>query len=125
MDLGIFDALDADGLESSQADVQGDLDHLDPTLADAVEDFRSEMQASGWGRYRSALPRIDSLIAVAIAGRIGARDIRRERDVADAIEHGEEIADWLKADAALAEFRSGENLGLQVAGVPVAEEQTF
>jgi hypothetical protein len=125
MNRVIFDALDADGLESSQADVQGDLDRLDPTLADAVEDFRSEMQAGGGGRYRPARLRIDGLIAVAIAGRIGARDIRRERDVADAIEHGEEIADWLKADAALAELCSGENLGLQVAGVPVAEKQAF
>ena len=86
MDLVIFDALDADGLESSQADVEGDLDGLDAALADAVENFWGEMQAGGGGGYRSALLGIDGLVAFAIAGRIGARDIRRERDVADAIE---------------------------------------
>jgi hypothetical protein len=49
--LVIFDALDADGLKSPQADVQGDIDSLDPAVADAVEDFRCEMKAGGGGCY--------------------------------------------------------------------------
>ena len=118
MDLVILDALDADGLEGSQADVQGDIDGLDAALADAVEDFWGEMKAGGGSGYRSALLGIDGLVAFAIAGRIGTRDIGRERDVADAIEGSEEIVgaarDGLKADAALAEFPAGEDLGLQV-----------
>src|SRR5580704_10615997 len=129
MDLVIFDALDTDGLEGSQADVQGNLDGLDSAPADAVEDFRGEMKAGGGSGYRSARLGIDGLVAFAIAGRIRARDIGRERDVSDAIEDCEEIVaalrNGLKADAALAEFRSGEDLGLQVVMMAVAEEQAF
>jgi hypothetical protein len=51
------------------------------------------------------------LVALTIAGRIRASDIRRERDVADAIESGEEVVGRLKADAALAEFSARQDLG--------------
>jgi hypothetical protein len=129
MDLVILDTVDADWLESSQADVQGDLDGFDMALADAVEDFRSEMKSGGGGSYRSGLLGVDGLVAFAIAGRIGARDIGRERDVADAIEDGEEVVgalrSRLKADAARAEFPTGEDLGLQFDLILRAEEQAF
>ncbi len=46
MDLVILYALYADGLESPQADVQSDFRGLDAALADAVEDFWCEMEAS-------------------------------------------------------------------------------
>ncbi len=97
MDLVIFDALDADRLEGSQADVQGDIDGLDLALADAVEDFPCEMKASGGGCYRSTLLRIDGLIPLAIVGRIRTRDIGREWDVADAVEGSEEIGNWAES----------------------------
>jgi hypothetical protein len=123
MDLVIFDALDADGLKGSQADVQGYIDSLDLALANAVEDFGCEMKASGGGCYRSPLLRIDGLIPLTIMGRVRTRDIRREWDVADAVEGSEEIADGLKTEAAQAEFRASEDLGLQF--IPLAEEQAF
>jgi hypothetical protein len=123
MDLVIFDALDADGLKSSQADMQGYIDSLHLALADAVEDFPCEMKASGGGCYRSTLLRIDGLIPLPIMGRIRSRDIRREWDVADAVESSEEIDHGLKTDAAQAEFRAGQDLGLQF--IPLAEKQAF
>ena len=119
----IFDALDADRLKGSQADVQGDIGGFDPPLADAVENFRGEMKSGGGGGDGAARVGIDGLIALAIAGRVRARNVRRERDVADAIEGGEEICDRLEADAALAKFSASQDLGLQF--VAFAEEQAF
>jgi hypothetical protein len=45
----IFDAIDADRLKSSQADVQRYLGSLDAALMDPVENLRGEMEA-GCGR---------------------------------------------------------------------------
>jgi len=127
MEFVKFDLVDAYGLESSQADVERDFGGLDAALADAVEDFRGEVKAGGGSGYRSALLGIDSLIAFAIAGRVGARDVGRERDVADAIEGGEEGVGGLKggreADAALAELGAGQDIGLQF--VLFSEEKAF
>ena len=86
----ILDPVDADWLESSQADVQRDLGGLDAALTDSVENLRCEMKTGGGRGYRSALLGIDGLIALAIVGGIRARDVGRERDMADAIEGGEE-----------------------------------
>jgi hypothetical protein len=123
MDLVIFDALDVDRLKRSQADVQGDIGGLDTALADPVEDFWCEMQASRGSRDRSTLLGVDGLIALAIVGGIRARNVRRERDVADAVEDWEEILNGLKANAALAEFSAGEDFGLQF--ILPAEKQAF
>ncbi len=51
MEFVIFDLLDADWLKGSQADVERDFGGLDAALADAVEDFRSEVKASGGSGY--------------------------------------------------------------------------
>jgi hypothetical protein len=71
------------------------------------------------------------LVALAITGRIWARDVGRERDVADAIESGEEIVHaldhavngGLKADKAFAELGAGQDFGLQF--VLRSEEEAF
>src|SRR5260370_41023850 len=81
------------------------------------------MEAGGRSGYRSALLSINSLIAVAVAGRIGARYVRRKRNMADAIENPVKIIDRLEADAALAEFGAGENFGLEFSVTP--EQQAF
>lgn len=118
MDFVILDALDADWLKSSEADVQGDIDCSDAALADAVKDFRREMEAGGRSGYGAPLPGIDGLIAFAVIfavmGRIRPRNIGREWDVADAIENGVEIVDGLEANMALAERGAGENFCLQL-----------
>ncbi len=130
MKFVILDAVDADGLKGSEADMEGDFGGLDSALADAIEGFRGEMKAGGRGCYRSALLCVDGLIAFAIAGGIRARDVGRERDVADAIEGGEESVhalNGLKADAALAEFGAGQDLGLKFFEIAIvlAEEQSL
>jgi len=134
----IFDATDANGLESSQANVEGDLGGLDATPADAVEDFWSEVKACGGSCDRSVLLGINGLVAIEIARRIGARDVRRKWDVADAAENGEEVVctvvfvtvifvmfsgKRLKADAAFAELAASENFGLQF--VVLTEKKAF
>jgi hypothetical protein len=74
---------------------------------------------------------INGLVALAIAEGIRPLDIRREGDVADAIESGEEVVvltlGGLKADVALAEFPSAQDLGLQFAEIAIAlaKEQAF
>ncbi len=127
----ILNTIDADWLESSEADVQRDLGSLDAALTNSVENLWSEMETGSGRRYRSALLGINGLIALAIAERIRARDVGRERDVADAIEHGEKvivILEEVKANVALAEFSACEDLGLQFIGVQfilIAEEEAF
>ena len=127
----ILNTIDADWLESSEADVQRDLGSLDAALTNSVENLWSEMETGGGRRYRSALLGINGLIALAIAERIRARDVGRERDVADAIEHGEKvivILEEVKANVALAEFSACEDLGLQFIGVQfilIAEKEAF
>src|SRR5712691_1840594 len=119
----ILDAFDAYGLKSSQADMQRDVGSLDAAPADAIDDFWGEMKAGGGGSHRAALPSVDGLIALAIAGRIRTRDIGRKWDVADAIENGVEIVNRAEANAAFAEFSAGENLSLQL--IELAEKQVF
>ena len=126
MEFVIFDPVDADGLKGSEADVERDFSGCDAALADAVEDLWGEMKSGGGGCYRATLLGVDGLIAFAIAGRIRARDVGWERDVADAIESGEEIVHGLKgleADEAFAELGARENFGLQF--VLFSEEEAF
>jgi len=128
MEFVIFDALDADGLKRSQADVQRDFGGFNAAVADAVEDLRREVKAGGGSGYRSALFGVDGLIAVAIVRGVRARDVGRQRDVADLIECGEEIVHAMsgrEADAALAEFGAGQDLSLKFVAIRLAEEQAF
>jgi len=132
----ILDSIHANGLESSQANVEGDLGGFRTTLADAVEDFWSEVKAGGGSCDRSILLGINGLVAIEVARRIGARDVRRKWDVADAAEKSEEVvlpvvfvtvivvvfsSKRLKSDAAFAELGAGENFGLQFVVLPEKE----
>lgn len=134
----ILDAIHANGLESSQANVEGDLGGFGATLADAVEDFWSEVKAGGGSCDRSILLGVDGLVAIEVARRIGARDVRRKWDVADAAEKSEEVVlpvvfvmvifvifsdKRLKSDAAFAKVGAGENFGLQF--VVLTEKKAF
>jgi hypothetical protein len=135
MEFVIFDLVDANGLEGSQADVKRDFSGCDAALADAVEDLWGEMKSGGGGCDRATLLGVNGLIAFAIAGGIRARDVGWERDVADAIECGEEIvhaldfaldhtfAGGLEADVAFAELGAREDFGLQF--VLLSEEEAF
>jgi hypothetical protein len=123
VDLVILNALHANRLKSSQSYMQCDVGRLDPALANAIEDFWSEMKSGRGGGYRTPLLRIDGLIAFAIAGRILTRDVGREGHVSDAIENGMEIVNRLEANAAFTEFPSAENFGLQL--IVFTEKQPF
>jgi hypothetical protein len=127
MEFVVFDLVDADWLEGSEADVERDFSGLDAAVAYAVENFLSEVEAGGGSGYRSTLLGVDGLIALAIARRVGAGNVGWERDMADAIEGSEEIVRGLKggleADTALAELGAGEDFSLQF--VFLAEEQAL
>ena len=75
MNSVILDALDADGLKSSQAHMQRYLDGLDSALPDSVEDFRSEMEAGGGGGDRAVVAGVDGLV-VALVGRVGMDPVK-------------------------------------------------
>ena len=122
----ILDAIDADGLKGSEADVQSDLDSFGPALPDSVKDCGGEVKAGCWRRNRAALPGIDSLIAFSIRDRIRAFDIRGQRDVADAVQDRKEILPTLpllKTDATFRKLPAGNDLRFQF--IAVAEEQSF
>ena len=86
MKLVLFDSFYTDRLKGSQPDVEGDFCGLDAAVMKAGQNLRSEVEAGGGRGYRSTRMGVDGLIAFAIAGGIRARDVGRERDVADAIE---------------------------------------
>lgn len=138
MKFVIFDSIYANGLESPEADVEGDLGDFGATLADAIEDFWSEVKASGGSGDRSVLLGVNGLVAIEIARRIGAHDVGRKRDVADPAENGKEVVfpvilvmvlfvmfsrKGLKANAAFAELGTGENFSLQF--VVLSEKKAF
>src|ERR1700686_1384502 len=114
MNFVVFDALDADRLKSSQSDVECDFRRFDAALADAVENFRGEVEARGRSCYGATLLGVNGLIAFAVAKRIWTRNVGWEWDVSDAIEDGVEIIDWSKAERAPAELGAGNNFCLQV-----------
>lgn len=110
----IFDGRHVDRLESAESDVERDFRGFDVAIAQAGENFSSEVKSCGRGGYGSALTSIDGLIAVAIGGGIGTRNVGRKRNVADGIEGSEEILAGREADMALAEFSAGDDLGLEL-----------
>ena len=73
------------------------------------------MQPGGGRGHRSALAGEDRLVAFAVGGGVGALDVGRQRDVADLLELGEQIARARKAQGALAEFPARHDLGFQAA----------
>src|SRR5215472_921765 len=72
------------------------------------------MESRGGGCDRALLAGEDGLIALAVAGVIGAFDVGWERDVAQAFEGGPKVAWSVEADSALAQFAVGDDLAFQV-----------
>jgi len=119
----IFDAFGPNGLEGSEADVKRNFDDFDAALTDPVEDFRSEVQSGGRRRDRTAFLRIDSLIAITIGGGVVAIDVRRKRNVTEFLDCSEEIWYRSEANATLAEFAAGNDLGDQF--IVITEEEAL
>ena len=116
VEADVFDVLGADGLEGSEAYVEGDGFDLDAVCAELVEDLRGEVEAGGGGGGGAGLVREDSLVAVAVFGGVVAVDVGRQRHVADPVEDGEEVCDWGEAQGALAELSGGDDFGFEERG---------
>lgn len=130
MNFVIFNAIDADRLKSAEANVKGDLNSFDAAGADAIENRLGEVETGGGRGDGAARLGVDGLITLAIGGGIGASDVGRKRDVADAIEDVVEVGDrvggvpdWMKTDVAFTEGSAGDDFGLQL--VLFAEEQVL
>src|SRR5512140_1167191 len=86
-----FNLFGADGLEGSQAHVQGNLCLLNPVLIQLGEYLRGEMEAGRGSGHRASFASVNGLIPVVIRSRIRTRNIGRKRDVTDLLDDGEEI----------------------------------
>jgi hypothetical protein len=117
----LFDFLDADGLEGAEPNVESDFYSLYAAITVLGQNLRSEVEAGGWGGDGSTFAGIDGLVAVAIGRRIEARDVRRQRDMADFIDAGEEVVNGCEADVALAKFAAVDYLGMEF--VVLAQEK--
>ena len=82
----IFEALGADGREGAEADLERDFCYFDAPTAHASENFRREMQTRCGRCDSTSLLRVNGLVALAVERLVGALDIGRERDVAEAID---------------------------------------
>src|ERR1019366_5753229 len=92
----------AHGLKRPEADMQRDLDSFDSTLVYALKNFRREMQARRRRGHGAEGFRVDRLVRLAVRRRVGAIDVGRQRNVADAIERAEEVVHRIEAQMALA-----------------------
>src|SRR5712691_4763551 len=82
----LFDAIRFDGLERAVADVQCRLNVLDATRRERVQLAGREMQARGRGRDGPTLTSVNRLVAILVRLLVLTLDVRRQRDVADAID---------------------------------------
>jgi hypothetical protein len=111
--LRLFDYRFVERLKGAQADMEGDKRLFGAGLAAAGQDFGGEVESGGRRGDGTVLAGIDGLVAIAVGGRIGALDVGREGDVAEALEGGIEIRVAVKPDGALAELAPGNNLAFE------------
>ena len=79
-------------LECPEADVERHVRHADAARSERLEERSREVETGGRRGDRARRAREDGLVALAIGGSVGARDVRRERDVAvprDRVANGE------------------------------------
>jgi hypothetical protein len=77
----VANVVDIDGAEGAGADVQDELRPLYAPSIETVEELLGEVQTRGRGGDAPGLAGVDRLVAVSVAGGIGATDVRREGDV--------------------------------------------
>src|ERR1039457_5758696 len=98
-------------LKRAQADVWRDLGRLDSALVYALQDFRREVQARrrrGDGAERFG---VDRLVRLAVGGRVGAINVGRQRNVADAVGPAEQVVYRIEAKMALSKSPTAHALG--------------
>jgi len=123
----IFQPFCADGLESSQANVEGNGLDLHGVLFEFIEDFGRKVKAGSRGGGGTRFVGKDRLVAVTVFWAVVAVDVGRERHVPDFVEDSLEIGSWGKSQCAFAELSGREDFGLQdgVGFVGGVEEQVF
>src|SRR5580698_6279008 len=119
----VFHSIHPHRLEGSQSNMQCDLRRLNATLAHPRQHFRREVQTSGWGSNRSAFPGVDRLIALAVAGLIGAVDVRGQRHVSQFLDQSPKISIWIESHPAFPKAASLDYFRLQLATLP--KQQTL
>src|SRR5690348_75506 len=110
----IFHTLDTDRLKSSQAHMKSDLGGFDSTLANAVKNLRSEVQASGRSCNRTAFLRVNGLIALPVFKTVLAIDVRGQRHVPKSFNSREEIFGGAEADSPLTKLVAFYNFPLKL-----------
>ena len=113
VEVDVFDVFGADGLEGSEADVEGDGLDLDAVCAELGEDLGREVEAGGGGGGGAGFVGEDGLVAVAVFGGVVAVDVGRQRHVADAVEDSAEVVGGGEAQSAFAELAGGEDFGFE------------
>jgi hypothetical protein len=76
------------------------------------------MESGGGSGHRSALACVDGLVALAVGGGIGARDVGWKRDVADGFHFAEEIVGGRETNVAFPEIAASDDFGLKLIVVP-------
>ena len=109
-------ALHAQRGKGAQADVEGEAGNFDAASGERVEDLRSEVQPGRGRGDGAAFTAEDRLVALAVGGGVVTADVGRQRDVADAVERGEEVIDRVEAQQALAEEAALQHLGFESDG---------
>src|SRR5277367_4266368 len=122
MDLMIFHFFHADRLKCAQANMQSNFGGFNAALADASENFGSEMQSCRRRSDGASFTGKDGLVAFAVCGPVFPADVRRQRNVTELFDEAEEIGNSIEADGAFAVGPPVGDDSLQL--VRRAEEET-
>ncbi len=110
----VFYPLNAHRLEGSEAHVQSNFGGFNAARGQAAQNLSSEMKTCGGSSDGSPVASVYGLITFVVGRTVRARDVRRQRDVADQVDASEEIGHGSEADMALAEFPAGDNFSLKL-----------
>jgi hypothetical protein len=118
MEAHLADAVDTQGGEGAEADVEGDAGYFDAVGGELCKSLGREVEAGGGRSYGAALFGEDGLVAIAVGGCVVAMDVGRQGNVADAVEDGEEvdagrIGDRSEFEEALAEGAALKDFGFE------------
>src|SRR5207248_6670471 len=96
-----------------QTHVQGYLCSFNATGTDALQDLGRKVQSRSGSRYRAALAGEHRLIALPVCLNVGARNIGRQRNVADFSQHSKKVIHRCEPQSSLPELAASDHLGLK------------
>src|SRR5580704_16926953 len=111
MNLVLVDLLFVDGLECAQADIQRDRGHLDASLPQPLQNRGGKMQAGGGRRHGSWMIGENRLVTLAVRRLVFARDVRRQRNVAEPLDRFGNVALCREANAPQPIFATADDFG--------------